>query len=314
MKYNVLTLIFLLIATSVYSQLKVVTSGDVKVGSQTTSPTATMHITATRPPGNAELFRVDATNGGGYFGVTNGSSGVLVPTFRMHSKTAGLGGAFRATVDDAQDSDRISTVAAFMVDARKESNSRLVNSRLFMVRNYSSPVLTITANGNVGIGPNYIAPPQKLSVNGNILSTGTITPSDKRLKSNIRKLSRGLIDVLKFNTITYNYNAKGGLDDKSLKLGLVAQELKEIVPELVGEYEIQYVKNTDKYIDPVTPIDANDIVTEKYHYIKESEIKYLLINAIQEQQDLIKQQIKIVDKLNSKISILENKIQNMSKN
>lgn len=68
-----------------------------------------------------------------------------------------------------------------------------------------------------------------LTTDGNFLATGEITSySDLRLKSNIKKLTnRG-----KLNPITYTKNGKESI-------GFIAQEVKEIYPELVIEEQTE---------------------------------------------------------------------------
>lgn len=66
-------------------------------------------------------------------------------------------------------------------------------------------------------------------------NNGTIQSSDSTLKTNIKPLQYGLEDVLKMNAVQYNWkdNPEG-----ELKLGLLAQEVREITPEVVsGEKE-----------------------------------------------------------------------------
>ncbi len=122
--------------------------------------------------------------------------------------------------------------------------------------------LALLDNGNVGIGVGY--PVFKLTVYGNIGSYGTlIISSDRRLKSEIRPLqsamdklsqlngvayrkslpdlhlnnvdTRGITDEVKLNTIrcdTLSGNDEVGQNEN---YGFIAQELREVFPELVRE-------------------------------------------------------------------------------
>ncbi len=88
--------------------------------------------------------------------------------------------------------------------------------------------------GNVGIG--IAAPAQKLHVVGNILATGTVTPSDSRLKENIvaieraRELLRTLHGV--HYTWTKDAQAKFGTTATG-DVGLLAQDVQKVLPEAV---------------------------------------------------------------------------------
>ncbi|WP_353719491.1 tail fiber domain-containing protein [Dyadobacter sp. 676] len=89
--------------------------------------------------------------------------------------------------------------------------------------------MRIKNNGNVGIGTT--APTQKLHVIGNILASGTITPSDIRIKKDITDNTYGLKEVMKLRTIGYRYKDQAlGRDHK---IGFVAQQMIKVMPELV---------------------------------------------------------------------------------
>ena len=126
----------------------------------------------------------------------------------------------------------------------------------------------ITSTGNVGIGKSN--PAYKLDVNGDIATYGTLRiASDARLKSNISTLasSETIDNLYLLNAKTYVKTlpeikssdslklAKGiPLDEvgvqpqnaSSFEYGFIAQELKEVFPELVtqdkeGYYSINYI-------------------------------------------------------------------------
>jgi hypothetical protein len=97
--------------------------------------------------------------------------------------------------------------------------------------------------------------------------------SDSRLKENIVNCTPKLEDLLRVRVV--NYNLKGG--DTSKYIGVVAQELEEIFPELVTE--------------------TNSV--ERFKSVNYSNLTILLIKAFQEQQVLI-------NNLNASLEELEN--------
>jgi len=72
---------------------------------------------------------------------------------------------------------------------------------------------------------------EKLHVNGNILATGDVTAySDKRVKTDISKIKDPLNKVCSINGYTYK---RTDTDDDKTHTGLLAQEVMEVLPEVV---------------------------------------------------------------------------------
>ncbi|MCS3870716.1 hypothetical protein J3D55_003632 [Chryseobacterium ginsenosidimutans] len=133
-------------------------------------------------------------------------------------------------------------------------------------------IMALTRSGSLGIGTT--TPTEKLHVIGNILASGTITPSDIRIKKDITDNPYGLKEILKLRTINYKYkNEELGRDRK---VGFIAQEVKAAIPELVTT--------------------ANDEM--KTLGVNYAEMTVVLTKAIQEQQkeiELLRQQVKALE-------------------
>jgi len=142
----------------------------------------------------------------------------------------------------------------------------------------------VGATGNFGFGISN--PTERITVAGNIYATGMITPSDRRLKDNVTTFSDGLLIINNLNTIRYTYNGKAGLESDEYHIGVYAQELQALAPYLVEEFVHQ---EEDE--------NGNVILEETYLKIRDSEIKYLLVNAVQEQQAMIEAQQKQIEQL-----------------
>jgi hypothetical protein len=97
--------------------------------------------------------------------------------------------------------------------------------------------------GGVGID---ITPTEKLHVNGNILATGTITPSDERIKENITDANTGdnldhiLALQVKHYDYTSNYVEYCNKEDIT-NYGFIAQQVEQVIPNAVktGNFYIQ---------------------------------------------------------------------------
>jgi hypothetical protein len=99
---------------------------------------------------------------------------------------------------------------------------------------YSGDASKIYYNGgNVGIG--VTDPDSKLEVNGDIYATGDVTASsDRRLKTDIKRIENALDKVCAIGGYTYMMNDKPST-------GLIAQEVLEVLPEVIhGSEETSY--------------------------------------------------------------------------
>lgn len=85
----------------------------------------------------------------------------------------------------------------------------------------------ITQGGNIGIGT--ALPSEKLHVNGICFAGDFRTMSSKRWKTNIRTIKGALNKVKRLRGITYNQK-----DDDKRTIGLVAEEVGEVIPEIVS--------------------------------------------------------------------------------
>lgn len=89
-------------------------------------------------------------------------------------------------------------------------------------------------SGNLDIGGSITAV-GNISSNGNVTAYYVATPSDSRLKTNINTVENALEKVLKLRGVSYEM-----LDGGKKSIGVIAQEIEEIIPEVVlneGEYK-----------------------------------------------------------------------------
>lgn len=149
-----------------------------------------------------------------------------------------------------------------------------------------------TTNNPFGIGTNN-AVVATFETDGDLVITGSnatkasgtawINPSDLRLKMNIGEYSKGLKEVLAIKPKTWYFNEASGLDKTQKHLSPIAQELQQIMPEMVSTYKGKLNGKEQELLQ----VDASDMT-------------WLLVKAIQEQQA-------IIEKLNQRILALENK-------
>lgn len=138
------------------------------------------------------------------------------------------------------------------------------NKGTFMNENEFRPL----TDGNVNLGTSGNRWNNVYAMNG------VVQTSDKRIKTNIMNMEYGLNTVMKMRPVTYNW--KSGSTER--KIGFVAQEVQQIVPEVVHVGE-----------------DANKTLGVNY-----AELTSVLVKAIQEQQMQIQELSKEVQYLRAK--------------
>jgi hypothetical protein len=128
-----------------------------------------------------------------------------------------------------------------------------------------SDVMSILNNGNVGIGST--SPAYKLDIAGTIRATGdVIAYSDARVKDNVQTIEAPLDLVTKLRGVTYT---RKDSEDKSRKVGVIAQEVLPILPEVVqkdtnGNYSVAYGNIVGVLIEAIKELKAEiDILKNK---------------------------------------------------
>jgi hypothetical protein len=112
---------------------------------------------------------------------------------------------------------------------------------------------------------------------GNVFVTGTVTQgSDARLKLGIRTLNYGLAEVLRLRPVTWRWKEH---PERGPQLGLVAQEVESVLPELVS---------TSKDAEQMKGLNYTGLLP-------------VLIKSIQQQQAQIEEQNRILKKQQTRI-------------
>ncbi|MDP3468581.1 MAG: tail fiber domain-containing protein, partial [Daejeonella sp.] len=156
--------------------------------------------------------------------------------------------------------------------------------------------------GNVGIGMNPVGA-QKLQVNGKVKSNGINETSDERWKMDIKTIENALPKVLAMRGVNYNWRTEEFPDknfNNGLQLGLIAQEVEKVIPEVV---------DTDE---------------KGFKSVEYSKLVALLLEAIKEQQKQIAKQEadiaalksdnKRIDNMEEELAQFKALLQNMIKN
>ncbi|MES2650072.1 MAG: tail fiber domain-containing protein [Bacteroidota bacterium] len=92
-------------------------------------------------------------------------------------------------------------------------------------------------------------------------SSAWIVASDARLKEDVQPYTDGLNEVLNIDPVWFKYKENSGFNSSKAYPGIVAQDLKEVAPYMVGKFE----KNGEEYLN-----------------VDNSAMTYMLINSIKE--------------------------------
>ena len=106
---------------------------------------------------------------------------------------------------------------------------------------------------------------------GDIIAFSSTISSDRRLKENIEPLEYGLDDLLKIIPVSFDWR----LDNRGYDIGLIAQEILEIIPEIVETHPT--IGYTKKYLETNYPTETTDRYTVDY-----AKLSVIIINAIKE--------------------------------
>jgi hypothetical protein len=145
-------------------------------------------------------------------------------------------------------------------------------------------ILVQTGTGSVGIGTS--TPDQKLTVDGDASKTGGTSWavfSDVRLKNIKGRFTPGLDAIRRLNPIRFKYRADNplGIKNTSEQVGFSAQEVQKVLPEAV-------TTSTNGYLQ-----------------MNSDPIFWTMLNAIKEQQSMIKAQGNMIEKLSKQVRNLQ---------
>ena len=119
---------------------------------------------------------------------------------------------------------------------------------------------------------------------GDITAFSTTVASDKRLKTNIIPITNSLEKIQKLKPVEFDWLVN---KDKH-EYGLIAQEVEQVVPEIVVENKA--LGETKKFLNDLDGTDT-------FKTVDYSKINVLLIDAVKEQQEQIKELRKEIEEL-----------------
>ena len=134
--------------------------------------------------------------------------------------------------------------------------------------------------------------------------------SDRRLKKNIKSYGNGLETILKINPVEYDYNGEGGTKNGDHQIGVIAQELQKIAPMMVD----QFTYTPDNGSVDIDNISNQESPSRELLSVNPSALKWILVNAVKEQQELIEEKDARIEALEEKMIAIEKMIASVNLN
>jgi len=212
-----------------------------------------------------------------YYWMYTNTSGIYSDTNGAHISPNGGSTYTQWKIDGSRNSyggiwDSYSGVNIGMYDSSgnggvyREANGRWIFYHL--IGNNCMGVNTSTTSGSYG-----------MYVSGGIYSTGNVVAySDARKKTNIQTIDKALDKVLQLRGVTFNKFDIDNVSHKKLEMGVIAQEVELIVPEVVT-----YAEDIDEY------------------GVSYGNFAGLFIEAFKEQNEIINNLKKEIEMLKSKL-------------
>ena len=124
---------------------------------------------------------------------------------------------------------------------------------------YNGEAVIMTFTRDLKVGINDQTPSYALDVTGDIRATAdVIAYSDARVKDNIKTIDNALEKTTKLRGVSYT---RKDIDDKSTKIGVIAQEVIDVLPEVVsqdddGKYSVAYGNMVGILIEAIKELEA----------------------------------------------------------
>ncbi len=137
-----------------------------------------------------------------------------------------------------------------------------------------------------------------------VFCAGTYFGSDRRLKRDIQPIEGALSLINQINPVSYYYDTDKypgiGFDENRLSYGFIAQDLEQIVPEMVKDKLISLNSNTEK-----TAGMSEELQEETFKVVNYTLMIPITVEAIKEQQIMIEAQNKKIEELERMIKDLQ---------
>lgn len=186
-------------------------------------------------------------------------------------------------------SDASLTTDGYLINGATTGLNMVIDNNEIICRNNGAvdDLYLQTNGGNVVVG--FIAAPAyNLQLqNNSAAKPGTNTwtiASDARLKKDIHDYKEGIKEVMQINPVWFTYTGQAGLPPTT-HVGVIAQELQQIAPHMVGTFTAKQPDGTPT----------------QYLSVDNGAMVYMLINAVKQLQQTITQQQAEINTIKSQL-------------
>jgi hypothetical protein len=227
----------------------------------TTSLTVSAITTLAFQTASTECMRIDSSG--------NVGIGTSSPTYKVDISSAGDGAANIQSTGTASSS--------FLRLVGRQSSVNNEWNIISTGNGLAGPQLRFVNGTWTNAASMFIDTSSNLTIGGSTATKASGTtwsnPSDQRLKSNIMDYPKGITELMQVRVREWEYNGKGGTTAGMAGLGVIADEVMTVLPNTVDTYDAK-LDEADEETTAIKKFDA-------------TEITWLLVKAVQEQQAII---------------------------
>ena len=256
----------------------------------------------------------NTSNGYGVYGSSNTNKGVYGSSFSddgvWGTSYSGIGGKFKSQIGPAAivaEEGNVGIGTLTPAEKLTIDNGRILFSGTNTVTASGFSTIEKTGTGRFEFGGSVLSnfnSGDNLGTSANRWNTvyatnGTINTSDRREKQNIAVLNYGLKEVMQLKPVTFEWIKRS---EQGRKIGFIAQDLQQVVKEVVSDTEWSRGENNTMVSKPAERLGV--------YY---SDLIPVLTKAIQEQQAIIEAQNKKMEAQNKRMEDLEKAVELLKK-
>jgi len=112
----------------------------------------------------------------------------------------------------------------------------------------------------------------------------TIAPSDTRLKKQVEAYTHGLAELQRLEVVTYCYNGRARIapDNGRRFVGLEAEKVRDVIPEIVDTMKVTLDPKPMRRPDVRNPNVVHEVPDTDVLTVRSGDLTFLLINAVKQ--------------------------------